>query len=38
MKQNSFSPNETEYYNDFQPNEIQADKSTLQCFSCLICF
>lgn len=31
-----FSPNETEFYNEFQSNEIQVDNLTLQCFSCLI--
>ena len=38
MEQNSFSPNESDIIFRFQSNEIQADKSTLQLFSCLICF
>jgi hypothetical protein len=38
MEQKSFSPNENEINFVFQSNEIKADKSTLQWFSCLICF
>ncbi len=38
MEQKSFSPNEKIFSFDFQSNEIQADKSTIQCFSCLICY
>ena len=37
MEQNKYSPNENEFNWEFQLNEIQADKSTLQCFSCIIC-